>query len=403
MEPAGAIRALVGGLDYGESQFNRATNAKRQPGSSFKIYPYVVAIESGMTPKSQVRDSAPAPCGPLGWQPKNYDGGSGSGRNVSLLDAFSRSLNTVASELALYRFGRDSRDKVIEMTKRLGVDGVKKSCSMALGDSGISLVQHTGAYAVFANRGTRTTPFTIIDVLNSKGELVYSRERDEPAPPQIVSLQVVEAMNQMMHAVVTDGTGKRAALEFTHVIGKTGTSSSYRDALFMGMTGALVTGVWLGNDDYRPMIIEPKARTTNATGVTGGGLPAQTWQLFMSSAHKNMNIPTLAGLSPHPTQVAEAQKLADRRRTDPNFGAAQAGQRRLGSIMPDPTRESLKRLAVALRKAAGMPAEVPPSDPARPAQPASPGQPPAPAQPDRRAETPTVIQAAQPSTASRTR
>lgn len=379
MEPAGAVRALVGGTDYGESQFNRATHARRQPGSSFKLYVYLAALENGLTSKSTVRDSAPSPCGPLGWQPKNYDGGSGSGRSLTAQDAFKLSLNTIAVDLSLYRLGRDSRDKVIEVTERLGVEGVKKTCSIALGDTGIPPIQHTGAYAVFANGGRASRPFAIVDVTNAKGELVYARERDEPEAPQIVKPSVVTQMNQMMQAVVQEGTGKRAVLEFTHSIGKTGTSSSYRDAWFLGMTGALVTGVWLGNDDYRPMIIQPGARTGNAQGVTGGGLPAQTWQTFMSVAHTNMNIPTLMGLSPHPVQVAEQQRLAELKRSDPTLAAATtaAQQRKSASIMPEQTRDALKRLAQSMRKAGGIAPDAP--DPARPQ--------PAPGASERRADT----------------
>ena len=388
MEPGGAVRALVGGMDYGESQFNRATHARRQPGSSFKLYVYLAALENGLTSKSSLRDSAPAPCGPLGWQPKNYDGGSGSGRSLTAQEAFKVSLNTVAVDLSLYRLGRDSRDKVIEATQRLGVEGVKKTCSIALGDTGIPPIQHTGAYAVFANGGRASRPFAVVDATNAKGELVYSRERDEPEPPQIVKPAVVAQMNQMMQAVVLEGTGKRAQLEFTHAIGKTGTSSSYRDAWFIGMTGALVTGIWLGNDDYRPMIIQPSARTGNATGVTGGGLPAQAWQTFMSVAHTNMNIPTLMGLSPHPTQVTEQQRLAELKRTDPGLAAATAAaqNRKPASIMPEQTRDLLKRLAQSMRKAGGLAPEAP--DPAKP--------PPA-GQPERRADTspPTTATAPQ--------
>ncbi len=261
MEPEGAVRALVGGLDYGESQFNRATAARRQPGSSFKLYVYASALENGFNANSSVRDNAVS-CG--NWSPKNYDGSSGSGRGYTLRDAFKVSLNTIAVDLSLYKLGNNSRDKVIEMTERLGVVGVKKSCSMALGDTGVSPLQHTGAYAVFANGGKAARPYAIIDMFSQKGDLVYSRERDEPEAGQIVQRKVAEQMNQLMQAVVLEGTGKRAALEFTHSVGKTGTSSSYRDAWFMGFTGQLVTGVWLGNDDYRPMVIQPGARTGNA-------------------------------------------------------------------------------------------------------------------------------------------
>ncbi len=163
-----------------------------------------------------------------------------------------------------------------------------------------------------------TRPYAILELFNSKGELVYSRERDEPEAPQVVSLRVAEQMNQMMQAVVNEGTGRRAILDFTHAVGKTGTSSSWRDAWFIGFTGALVTGVWVGHDDFRPMWL-------NGSGVTGGSLPTTAWHAFMSVAHTNRNIPTIPGLPPHPAQVAEQQRLAELKRTDPGLAQAQIG------------------------------------------------------------------------------
>ncbi|MBV1695051.1 MAG: PBP1A family penicillin-binding protein [Hyphomicrobiales bacterium] len=359
MEPAGAVRAIVGGLDYGESQFNRATAARRQPGSSFKLYVYAAALEHGMTNRSVVRDSAPAPCGPRGWQPKNYSGSMGGGGSYTLQDAFKVSLNTVAVDLSLYRLGRDSRDKVLSVVDRLGVQGVRKTCSMALGDTGISLIQHTGAYANFANNGKDARPYAILELFNAKGDLVYSRERDEPPPRQVFTPRVAEQMNQMMQAVVNEGTGKRAALDFTHAIGKTGTSSSYRDAWFMGATGALVTGVWVGNDEFRPIYVAGK-------GVTGGSIPAQIWHDFMVAAHTNMNIPTLPGLQPHPRQVQEMARIAELKRVDPAAAIAQSAPRS-AKIMPDQTRDMLKKIADAMRRVAGA------TDGASPTAPAGPG------------------------------
>lgn len=374
MDTDGAVRAVVGGMDYGESQFNRATAAKRQPGSSFKLYVYAAALENGYNPRSRVRDSSRS-CG--NWHPSNYSGGGGSGRVLSLGEAFAKSLNTTAAELS-FAVGRE---KVIELAQRIGVPGVKKTCSMALGDGGVTPLEHTGAYATFANGGKLAKPYAILELVSSQGELVYSRERDEPPAPQVVERRVAEQMNQMMQMVVEEGTGKRAALEFTHAVGKTGTSSGYRDAWFMGFTGQLVTGVWVGNDEFRPM-----------DNITGGSLPAQIWNSFMSVAHTNMNIPTIPGLPPHPTQVAELQRLAELKRADPTLAQAQPAAaetaRKSPSLMGDPTREALKRIGLSLRKAAGLePADG--GEPARTA-PQRPGDP-APAQKgaaDRKAEAP---------------
>ena len=215
----GAVRAIVGGPDYGESQFNRATHSKRQPGSSFKPYVYATALENGFTINSSVSDLAPS-CG--NWAPKNYGGGGGSGARVGLSEALARSLNTVAVYLSL----KVGRQKVVEMTQRLGIRGIRPSCSMALGDYGISPLEHTGGFATFANGGKLSKPYGILELVNSKGDLVYSRDRDEPEAPQVIARKVVEQLNQMMQRVVTDGTAKAAALDFTHAVGKTGTTSS---------------------------------------------------------------------------------------------------------------------------------------------------------------------------------
>ncbi len=353
-ETDGAVRAIVGGPDYGESQFNRATKARRQPGSSFKIYVYAAALENGYTPNTIVRDGSRS-CGK--WSPQNYGGGYGSGARMPLWLALAKSYNTVAAELS-FAVGRD---KVLDMTKRLGVAGVTKSCSMALGDGGVTLIDHIGGVATFANGGKQARPYGILDITTSKGDLLYSRERDEPPAPQIVSPKVAEQINEMMGKVVTDGTGQRAALPFTNVVGKTGTSTGPKDAWFVGFTGKYVGGVWLGNDDNRPM-------RGGSNGVTGGQYAAPLWNAFMTVAHTDMNIPTIPGLPPHPVQIAEQQRLADVRAAEVAAGIAQPSadaSQRPQSIMSDKTRSTLKGLAVALRKAGGIdePAVAPISKP----------------------------------------
>ncbi len=392
MEPDGAVRALVGGMDYEDNQFNRASHARRQPGSSFKLYVYATAFENGFNPRSIVRDYGGA-CG--NWAPRNYSGGS-SGRSMMAIDAFKVSLNVPAVEVSL----RVGREKVLEMTQRLGVVGVKKTCSMALGDTGITPLQHTGAYATFANGGKLAKPYAVLEMFNSKGELIYSRDKDEPETPQVVSRRTAEHMNQMMRAVVTEGTGKNGALDFATVVAKTGTSSSHRDAWFVGFTGALVTGVWVGYDDFRPM-----------AGITGGSLPAQAFKAYMSVAHKNYrSIPGIPGLGLDANQVAEQQRLQDLKRTDPGLAQAQIAQanQKKTSLMPDQTRDALKKLSDAMRQAAGLqptPASVTPSSGAAPPgitpAPKSPRPPdqkakPAPAVPERRAAVPGAAERPRP-------
>lgn len=346
METDGAVRAMVGGPDYGESQFNRATHARRQPGSSFKIYVYAAALENGYKPTSIVRDSSPT-CGR--WHPQNYGGSHGSGSRMPIWMALAKSLNTVAVQLSL----AVGREKVIELTQRLGITGIRKSCSMALGDYGITPLEHVGGMATFANGGKSARPYGILDMVNSRGEVVYNREHDEPAPVQIISEEVAAGMNQMMQKVVTDGTAQKAALDFTNVVGKTGTSTGPKDVWFVGATGKYVGGVWLGNDDNRPM----------ASGNTGGQLAAPLWHSFMSVAHRDMNIPTLPGLTPHPVQMAEMQRIAELKRTNPAAAAAELGIAKAASpTMSATARDALKRITSALRKAAGV-AEPPPAAP----------------------------------------
>ena len=251
--------------------------------------------------------------------------------------AMARSLNTTASEMS-FKVGRD---KVIELTQRLGIKGIRKSCSMALGDRGITPLQHAGGLATFANGGKLARPYGILDIVNSKGELIYSRDRDEPKAPQVVKRKVAEQLNWMLQKVVTDGTAKRAQLGFTHAVGKTGTSTGPKDVWFVGFTGKYVGVVWLGNDNNRPM-----------SGTTGGRYAAPVWQSFMSVAHKDMNFPTIPGLRPHPVQLAEQRRVAAL--GGPRSLLANGNQRTSSRLMSDAARDALRRVAKSMRKAAGI-------------------------------------------------
>ncbi len=369
METDGKVRAIVGGPDYGESQFNRATRAKRQPGSSFKVYVYAAALENGYKPDTMVRDASRS-CG--NWSPSNYGGGGGSGGRLPLWQALAKSLNTVATELS-FAVGRE---KVIEMTKRLGIEGVKKTCSMALGDGGITVLEHTGGFATFANGGKRAKPYGILDITTSKGDLLYSRERDEPPAEQVVSRQVAEGMNTMLYRVVNEGTGGMANLDFTNVAGKTGTSTGPKDAWFMGFTGKYVAGVWIGNDDNHAMRM----------GVTGGHQAAPVWHDLMTVAHTDMNIPTIPGLQPHPRQIEEQQRLAAIKAAQVAAGLEPATKDETGkpeTIMSEKTRAVLKSLTTALRKAEGGPGD--PATPPPSNAPQDPKDPKTPERADRRA------------------
>lgn len=301
MERDGAVRALVGGRDYGESQFNRATHAYRQPGSSFKPYVYLTALENGYTPDSTVVDGY-VQCGR--WSPRNYSGGYHGAMPMKF--ALMRSLNTVAVRLSL----DVGRDKVLANVHKIGLTHVKKTCSMALGDTGLTLLAHTGGYAVFANGGMSVKPYAIEEVRNSHDKILYIHERDEPKSSRIFERSKIEQLNSMLALVVSNGTARRAQLPFTYAAGKTGTSSAWRDGWFMGFTGQYVTGTWFGNDDYSP------------TGrVTGGNLPAMAWKDYMMFAHTNYNIPQIPGLPVHPGQVAEQQRLEQLQQVDASLAA----------------------------------------------------------------------------------
>ena len=321
METDGAVRAMVGGKDYGESQFNRAAHAFRQPGSSFKPYVYLTALENGYRPNTTVVDGY-VKCGR--WSPRNYSGGY-RGR-MPMVRALAKSLNTVAVRLSL----DVGRDKVLAKVHKLGLKWVKKTCSMALGDTGIPPLYHTAGYASFANGGKTAFAYGITELLNTRGDVIYSHKRDEPPAQQVSDPEAVKNLNYMLGQVVTAGTARRAQLDFTYSAGKTGTSSAYKDAWFMGFTGKYVAGVWIGKDNFRP---------TN--GVTGGSLPAIAWKRFMTVAHIDQNIPQIPGLPLHPNQVAERQRLAMLKRFNPKSIAAGDTEK---SIMPKKTQSILRAL-----------------------------------------------------------
>ncbi len=330
MDTDGAVRVIVGGRDYGESQFNRATHGQRQPGSSFKPYVYLTAIENGIKPTRVFSDVAPT-CG--NWSPSNYGGGV-SGRSMTLYDALARSVNTIAVRLSL----DVGREKVLANAHKLGLMSVRKTCSMALGDSGIAPLDHTAGFAVFANGGKSVKPYAIVELRNTRDEMVYSRERDEPPPVQLFKREDIETLNTMLEKVVSQGTGHAAQLDFTTAGGKTGTTSGPKDVWFVGFTGQYVGGVWFGNDDY----------TDIASGTTGGHLAAPTWHAFMQAAHTSMDIPKIPGLPLHPRQVEEQQRLSEIKRDDPTLGTASAdGSKRLAPR----TRKALSSLSKFLKEA----------------------------------------------------
>jgi penicillin-binding protein 1A len=263
----GAIRALVGGRSYADSQYNRAVRAHRQPGSAFKPLVYLAALEKGRTPNSIVTDE---PLRVGAWAPKNE-----SGRYqgpVTLRTALSRSINTVAVRLLLDA----GASRVMKVSRRLGVAStLRQDASLALGTSEVTLMELAGAYNTFANGGYTVEPYTIRRVRSSTGRTLYTRPA--PAARATVAAKHVAQMNDMLHETVASGSGRRAAISGHAAAGKTGTTQDYRDAWFLGYTARLTAGVWVGNDDGTAM-----------NRVMGSNLPADIWRKVMTAAHAGL-------------------------------------------------------------------------------------------------------------------
>jgi len=263
--PDGEVKALVGGRDYRQSQFNRAVQALRQPGSAFKPFTYLAGLESGFTPASVFND-APITIG--NWHPDNYDG-KYYGR-VTLKEALARSLNSVEVQLA----ERAGVGHVIDVAHRLGITSeLRKDLSLALGTSEVSLLELTGAYGAFADGGKGVWPYGIVEIRDRDGHVLYRRSGSGPG--EVMTPRQSAEMLDMMSAVIAYGTGKSASIG-RPAAGKTGTTQDYHDAWFIGFTPDLTAGVWVGNDDGSLM-----------KKVTGGRVPAHIWHDFMMAALKD--------------------------------------------------------------------------------------------------------------------
>lgn len=278
MDPQGRVRAMVGGRDYAQSQFNRAVQARRQPGSAFKPVVFAAAFEAGMEPSTAFNDE---PIDIEGWSPENY-GGNYRGR-ITIADALKRSINTVAAQAG----ARVGADAVAEMGERLGITtALNPVPALSLGASGVRLIDMTRVYAVFANDGRRPDPVLVLEVRNSRGDLLYQAP-EATLGRQVIEVEQAQWMSTQLQGVIQDGTGQRAQLNGRRAAGKTGTSQNSRDAWFVGYTGQLVAGVWVGNDDDTP-----------TADVTGGQLPAEIWRRFMTEAHQGLPAAPLSAPAP---------------------------------------------------------------------------------------------------------
>ena len=274
LDTTGAVRAMIGGRSYIKSQFNRAVKAQRQPGSAFKPFVYLTAIDAGMTPKTRKIDE-PVTFGD--WSPDNYK------RKhlgpVTLTTALSKSINTVAAKLAV----EVGPDNVARTARRLGISyPLVANASLALGTSEVSLLQMTAAYVPFANGGSGVLPHIINRITTRDGNVLY--ERNGGGPGSVISFESLGAMNYMMRKVVEEGTGKAARVIGHETAGKTGTTQDYRDAWFIGYTSHLIAGVWVGNDD-----------NSSTNRVTGGSMPARIFANVMNPAHTRLDSVPLPG------------------------------------------------------------------------------------------------------------
>ncbi|WP_412103550.1 transglycosylase domain-containing protein [Stappia stellulata] len=284
LDRSGAVKALVGGRDYARSQFNRAVNAHRQPGSAFKPFVYLAALERGLTPNT-MRVDEPVRIGK--WAPKNY---SKSYRGpVSLTEALSLSLNTVAAKLA----DEVGPRAIIRSARKLGITSpMQSNLSIALGTSEVTPLEIAAAYVPFSNGGYAIVPHVIRSIRTSDGKLLYARQGDGAG--RVIDHSTLSDMNMMMAETLLTGTGRAAQLEGRPAGGKTGTSQDFRDGWFIGYTGTFTTAVWLGNDNNSP-----------TKRATGGSLPAKIWKEVMTAGHQGLAVAGLPGVSDRPLTVAQ--------------------------------------------------------------------------------------------------
>src|SRR5258708_6719359 len=272
MSPDGAVRAMVGGRNEAESRYTGAVTGKRQPGSAFKPFVYLTAIESGLTPETIRQD---APLDVKGWKPENYSHEYFGA--VTLTQALAMSLNTVAVRLGL----EVGPKHVVRNEHRVGISPkLDTNASIALGTSEVSLTELVGAYVPFANGGQGVSPHVVTKIRNLEGKVLYARPADQLG--QVIEPPPLAMMNTMMQETLLSGTARKAEIPGWMAAGKTGTSQDFRDAWFIGYTAQLVTGVWLGNDDNSP-----------TKKATGGGLPVEVWTRFMRSAHQGVPVAAL--------------------------------------------------------------------------------------------------------------
>ena len=297
MSPDGAVRAIIGGRDYGDSQFNRATAAKRQVGSAFKPFVYLTALEHGYTRNTIVVDE---PACVRDWCVHNFEAGY-RGR-MPLWNALTHSVNTIAVKL-MKEF---TRQAVEETVHRVGIQGrIDPYPTMAIGTSALTLMDLATGYATLSAGGKLAKPYAVVEIRRPNGDLIYSHGANSIDQPQVSPFEKVAELNSMMHDVVMQGTATSAQLGYMPVAGKTGTNANFRDAWFLGFTGHFVTGVWVGNDDNSSM------DGSKINAVTGGRVPAPAWKRIMDVAEAGLQPVGLPGVPLDNTYTAAPPVLND--------------------------------------------------------------------------------------------
>ncbi len=296
MDIDGGVRAMVGGRDYGASQFNRATDAARQPGSSFKPFVYAAALTQGLFKPASIVTDAPVCIG--NWCPNNY--GRSYAGSMPLTVAMAKSINTIPVRMSI-QMGRAlgethdgraaalGRKRIIEMSRKMGLVSTPLTDSVALpiGAAEVTVLDMTAGYSTLANAGRQAQPHAASEVYSSNGTMIWRRDRDAAPAAQAMPVSVAHDMNFILAKVPTEGTGRRAAIDGVVSAGKTGTTNGYKDAWYVGYTGNMVTGVWYGNDD-----------SSETDNMTGGSLPAMTFKEIMSFAHAGLDLKPIPGVAP---------------------------------------------------------------------------------------------------------
>ncbi len=317
MAPDGAVRAIIGGRDFEKSNFNRAADAERQTGSSFKPFVYLAALLDGHRPDEIVVDG---PVSVGGWSPGNYkDKYSGA---MTLTTALAKSANSIPVKLMQEMGGKAGREKIIKAAHDVGIQAELETWPpMVLGTTAMTLLDLTTGYATFAGGGKLARPYAVLEIRRANGNVIYERTKKVAAAPQVVPVEVIADLNSMLGQVIKAGTARSADLAIMPAAGKTGTNQAYRDAWFVGFTAHNVTGVWVGNDD-----------NTSMNDVTGGRIPAPAWKRITLVAETGLEPEGFVGMPFDESYVLAAAELEKKRQEEAGLVTDDVGDTLLPAI-----------------------------------------------------------------------